>query len=140
MLRRTRVVWPEIAMRKRGVTIRSTGAALAVFAAGAALPIWSAWYFSDWEGNGYQGPLWTAVGQMPATWRAVGPNKFWDSQGTNLALGAVLVLLAAGVGYRRYRAGICRGNSEEARDFAEGPAGSLPDGRGGPAAPPDGAG
>jgi hypothetical protein len=122
-------------MRKRRAVIWAIGAASAVFGAGAALPVWSAWYFGTWEATGSSGPLWEAVGRMPATWRAVGPYEFWDLQGTNLVLGAVLVLLAAGAGYWRYRSGTRRGHSEEAHDFAEGPAGSVPDGRGGPRAP-----
>jgi hypothetical protein len=121
-------------VRKRRTAIRAAGAAFAVFGVGAVLPIWTAWYFRPWEGLGRPAPLWEAVGRAPATWRAAGPNGFWQSQGGNLLLLALLVLLAAGIGYGVYRASTGRGQSEEARDFDEGPAGSVPDGRSGPGA------
>jgi hypothetical protein len=102
--------------------------ALVVIGVGAALPIWTAWYFSPWEGLGRPAPLWEAVGRVPAT-RREAPNQFWRLQERNLVFGLALVLVSAGVGWGTYRVMTRRGSSEEARDFVEGPAGSLPDGR-----------
>ena len=45
----------------------AVGGALVVFGVGAALPVWTAWYFSPWEGNGRPAPLWEAVARVPAT-------------------------------------------------------------------------
>lgn len=115
-------------MRLRRATSWAVGAALVVFGAGAALPIWTAWYFSSWEGIGHSGPLWTAIGQVPATHREE-PNQFWRLQETNVVLGVALILVATAVGWGTYRTLARRGLSQVARDFVEGPAGSLPDGR-----------
>ena len=93
--------------------------ALLVFGVGAALPIWSAVYLSPWEGNGYPASLWVAVGS----------DRFLDLQERNPVLLVALLLVSAGVGWGTYRNMTRRGYSEEARDFVEGPAGSLPDGR-----------
>lgn len=109
------------------------GGALVAFGVGAVLPIWTAWYFSPWEGNGYSAPLWEAISRVPAT-RREAPDQFWRLQETNLVLGLALLMVAAGVGSGTYRVLARRGPSEESRDFAEGPAGSVPDGR---AEPPD---
>jgi hypothetical protein len=120
-------------MRNRRAATRAVGYALLVFGVGAALPIWKVWYFGAWEASAYPGALWEAVGRIPATSREA-PNQFWDMQEWNLVLLVALLLVATGVGWAAYRALVRRGYSEEARDFVEGPAGSLQDGRAEPGA------
>src|SRR5262249_4350260 len=104
--------------------------ALTILVVGAVLPFWTVWHFSSWEGLGRPGPLWEALGQVQATRRAAANGSdFWHLQWDNLVKGVSLLTLAGFVFWGVYRVGIRRGRSDEACDFADGPSGSLTDGR-----------
>ena len=47
------------------------------FCFAACLPIWTAWYFSPWEGLGEQRPLWEAVKQIPVAFKNLDGEGLW---------------------------------------------------------------
>lgn len=119
-------------MQKRCAAKLGLAVALGILTIGAIVPIWAAWYIGELEWTGELTPLWVAIRQFPASYRAAkGDDQLWQMQEENIVVGAGLLLLAAGVGYGFYRFLTRRGPSDEARDFAESSAGSLTDGRAG---------
>jgi hypothetical protein len=99
-------------VQKRSAALCALAAVVAVLAIGAALPIWMAWYFIDWQGVGYWVPIWEIGSPTPPAGRVAScRGELWRPQEYNLIQGAVLLLIAGGVGYGVYRVLTRRGSS-----------------------------
>jgi hypothetical protein len=52
--------------RKSAGVFTALGAWLALLIA-SVLPVWTVWYFNEWEGLAVRGTLWSALAQLPGT-------------------------------------------------------------------------
>ncbi|HEX3150617.1 MAG TPA: hypothetical protein VHR66_21245 [Gemmataceae bacterium] len=109
--------------------VRAAITAAAILTFGAVLPIWHALFVGPWEINGHYTDLKTAVVQLPASWR-LGTEEFLDTQWWNGVLGLLLLAAASGAGWIMYRdKRQSKGVPDEARDYGDGPDGTIQDGR-----------
>ncbi len=73
--------------------------ALAVFALFSVLPVWSAWYFSPWEGLGVQTSFWTMLASIPRAAEQVNARElvftYYRFEAVKLA---VLIVVSLGLG------------------------------------------
>lgn len=70
---------------------------LVVFAVFSALPIWTAWYFSSWEGLGELASFWTMLASIPQAAEQVNTQKliltFYGPEVVKLAVLLVMSLV-----------------------------------------------
>ena len=120
-----------MAPRSRARVAAVCGAA-AVFAVASFLPIWTAWYFSDWEACGHPSSLWGTLAELLANQRKRGldANFLWRLHERNLLTAGIVLVLAGLSGWAIFRARVRPPRTEVASDYQEGPDGSLRDGRG----------
>src|SRR5436190_23903355 len=55
----------------------AVGFALAVFAVVSVLPVWTVWWFSDWEATGERATWWEMVWSVPRA-LSQAPDQFWS--------------------------------------------------------------
>jgi len=107
------------------MAVLAVASAIAVLVVGLFLPIWIEWRVSGWCGVGYSVPLWEGLAGLPAK----SEKERRDSLKENRTSCAVLLALAAGTGSVVFLAGVRRVHPDAAKDYLEGPNGSLRDGR-----------
>ena len=73
--------------------------ALVVFVVFSFLPVWTAWYFSSWEGNGELGSFWTMLASIPRAVERPGAGELvLDVYGPELVKLVVLVGVSLVIG------------------------------------------
>lgn len=78
-----------------------------VFAAFSMLPVWTAWYFSPWEGNGELASFWTMLASVPRAASQVRVSELaLEFYGPELV--KLTVLLGVSIGAGRWLAGRSR--------------------------------
>jgi hypothetical protein len=76
----------------------------AVLAVASATPIWSVWYFNEWEGLGYRGTLWNAFVQFRKNFETVDPHRsLVELYYVDLVQAASLVIVAGFFRIASYR-------------------------------------
>jgi len=86
----------ESSRRRWGYAARFT---LAVFAVFSILPIWTAWYFSSWEGLGVWASFWTMLASIPRSAEHLNFRELVLSfYGPEVVKLTVLVAVSLGVG------------------------------------------
>jgi hypothetical protein len=83
-----------------------------VFLVASVLPIWTAWYFSSWEANGYLATFWGALAALVVALILHPVGEVISFQGWNATLLGVLLVVSLGVGHRLGRRA---GRAPEAR-------------------------
>jgi hypothetical protein len=75
------------------------GAVLA-FLIASALPVWSVWYFNEWEGVGYGGTFWSAQARFVRNARDPDlAGRLLDLYGADLVLLVVILVGGYGAGW-----------------------------------------
>ena len=72
---------------------------IVIFLISSFVPIWNAWYFSDWEGLGVRSSIWKMLASIPGSFEKLGAGRFCDYYFENLILLIMVLLAGFGIGY-----------------------------------------